>query len=155
MTYDEALGRMSALCSTGEHCESDVRQRLQRADVIEADIDRIIDYLYKEDYINDARYCLAFSRDKLRFQHWGRVKIEQALRLKGLPKASIAAALDELPQDEYEAILENALQQKARSIKADNAYTLRNKLLRFAIGRGFTMDESLRAIPSHLQEDDY
>lgn len=155
MTRAEALSRMTALCSTAEHCESDVRERLQRAALVDADIDDIIDYLYKENYLDTARYCTAFSRDKMRFAHWGRIKIGQALRMRGLPQEDIRHALDALPEDEYDSICEAVVAQKARSLRSgEDTYTRRNKLLRFALGRGFTMDEALRAIPSHLQEDD-
>lgn len=135
---------MAAFCSLSEHCESEVRERLQKVAVSADDADRIVDYLYDEQYLDAARYCHAFSRDRLRFAHWGRVKIQQALRLKGLSDGDIRQALDELPEDEYRSILRNILQQKLRSLSADeDDYTRRGKLIRFATGRGFTMDEIL------------
>ena len=73
---------MAAFCSISEHCESEVRERLQKAGVSPDEADRIVDYLYDEQYLDAARYCRAFARDRLRFAHWGRVKIQQALRLK-------------------------------------------------------------------------
>ncbi len=135
---------MAAFCSLSEHCESEVRERLQKAAVSADDADRIVDYLYDEQYLDAARYCHAFSCDRLRFAHWGRVKIQQALRLKGLPDGDIRQALDELPEDEYRSVLHNTLQQKLRSLSDDeDDYTRRGKLIRFATGRGFTMDEIL------------
>jgi len=141
---------MAAFCSISEHCESEVRGRLQKAGVSPDEADRIVDYLYDEQYLDAARYCRAFSRDRLRFAHWGRIKIQQALRLKGLPDADIRQALEELPEDEYLSILRSILQQKRRSLPDDeDAYTLRGKLIRFATGRGFTMDEILEHL-DHL-----
>lgn len=135
---------MAAFCSLSEHCESEVRERLQKVAVSADDADRIVDYLYDEQYLDAARYCHAFSRDRLRFAHWGRVKIQQALRLKGLSDGDIRQALDELPEDEYRSILRNTLQQKLRSLPdEEDDYTRRGKLIRFATGRGFTMDEIL------------
>ena len=69
MTYEQALGRMAALCSTAEHCESEIREKLQRAALTETDIQRIVDYLYDEQYMDTARYCRAFAHDRLRFAH--------------------------------------------------------------------------------------
>ena len=141
---------MAAFGSISEHCESEVRGRLQKAGVSPDEADRIVDYLYDEQYLDAARYCRAFSRDRLRFAHWGRIKIQQALRLKGLPDADIRQALEELPEDEYLSILRSILQQKRRSLPDDeDAYTLRGKLIRFATGRGFTMDEILEHL-DHL-----
>ena len=146
MTYEQALGRMAALCSTAEHCESEIREKLQRAALTETDIQRIVDYLYDEQYMDTARYCRAFAHDRLRFAHWGRVKIQQSLRQRGLPESDIQYALDDLPSDEYNGVLEGLLEQKARSLHDEDDYTRRGKLIRFAAGRGFTIDEVLHAL---------
>ena len=137
---------MAALCSLSEHCESEVREKLQRIGMSEVDIQRIIDNLYDEHFLDTARYCLAFSRDKLRFTHWGRIKIQQALRMKGLPDKDIREALEALPEDEYSNILQSLINQKARALDDEDEYIRRGKIIRFAAGRGFTMDEILNAL---------
>ena len=140
---------MAALCSVSEHCESEIREKLQRAAMSTADIQRIIDALYDGGYLDTARYCRAFSRDKLRFAHWGRIKIQQALRMKGLPAPDIREALNALDDelgDEYQRILHDLLDQKSRSLHDEDDYTRRNKLIRFATSRGFTLDEILREV---------
>lgn len=141
LTYEEAFSRMAALCSVSEHCESEIREKLQRAAMSVSDVQRIVDRLYDEQYLDTARYCRAFSRDRLRFNHWGRVKIQLALRQKGLPDADIHQALEDLPEEEYCQILADILAQKARSLHDEDDYTRRDKLIRFALGRGFTMNE--------------
>ena len=138
MTEAEALSRMAALCSTSE---SEIRVKLQKAAMSASDIQRIIDRLYDEHFLDTARYCRAFARDKLRFNHWGRIKIQQALRMKGLPEADIRLALDELPEDEYLQILHDLLTAKAHTLHDEDEYTRRAKLCRFAAGRGFTVEE--------------
>ncbi len=171
LSFDEGFSRMAALCSVSEHCESEIREKLQKAGMFDADIVRIIDALYDGGYLDTARYCRAFARDKLRFAHWGRVKIQQALRMKGLPDSDIRkalSALDEELGDEYRSILKEALEQKARSLgmhltdgcdeeaewaaeeedeeedgEVSGRYARRQKLIRFAASRGFTMDEIL------------
>ena len=146
LSFDEGLSRMAALCSVSEHCESEVREKLQKVAMPAADIQRIVDRLYDDDYLNTTRYCRAFSRDKLRFAHWGRIKIQQALRMKGLPDADIRQALNDLDEElgeEYRSILEEALEQKSRTLHDEDDYTRRGKLIRFAASRGFTPDEIL------------
>ena len=137
---------MAALCSVSEHCESEIREKLQKVGMFDADIQRLIDALYDGGYLDTARYCRAFSRDKLRFAHWGRIKIQQALRMKGLPDGDIRqalSALDEELGDEYRSILKEALEQKSRTLHDEDDYTRRGKLIRFAASRGFTPDEIL------------
>ena len=48
--------------------------------------------------------------------------------------------LDEVDDDEYLSVLKPLLQQKRRSTKAANDYELNQKLVRFAVSRGFTFD---------------
>ncbi len=149
MSSEDAMSRMAALCSISEHCESEIREKLQKAAITELDIQRIINALYEGDYLNTTRYCRAFSRDKLRFSHWGRYKIQQALHMKGLPDLDIREALNDFDDelyDEYRSILTNVLEQKAHSIHDEDDYIRRGKLIRFALGRGFTMDEILQEL---------
>ena len=146
MTCEQALSRMAAFCSTAEHCESDVREKLQKAGVSADDIQRIVDYLYDEHYLDTARYCRAFAHDRLLFAHWGRLKIQQALHLKKLPERDIRTALAELPEEEYNKILGDVLDQKVRTLSDEDEYTRRGKLIRFASGRGFTLDEIMQIL---------
>jgi len=146
LDYEQALSRMAALCSMSEHCESEIRQKLQKAAMSGGDIDRVVERLYDDDFLNTARYCRAFSRDKLRFSHWGRVKIEQGLRLKSLPQADISEALGELDEEEYGRVLRDLLAQKDRLLHDEDEYIRRGKLIRFAAGRGFTIDEILKVL---------
>lgn len=149
MTFEEAFSRMAALCSVSEHCESEIREKLQKAAMPAHDIQRVIDALYDGAYLDTARYCRAFSRDKLRFAHWGRIKIQQALRMKGLPDSDIRQALNDLDEelgDEYRQVLREALAQKERTLHDEDDYTRRGKLIRFATSRGFTPDEILNAL---------
>ena len=134
---------MASLCSASEHCESEIRERLQKAGMSATDIQRVVDRLYDERYLDTTRFCRAFSRDKLRFTHWGRMKIQQALRMKGLPDNDIREALEALPEDEYRQILVLLLRQKARTLTDTDTYIRRGKLLRFATNRGFTPEEIL------------
>ena len=71
------------------------------------------------------------------------MKIQQALRMKGLPQSDIKEAIDNLPADEYLSALQATLQQKARSLGDEDEYTRRAKLIRFAAARGFTPSEIL------------
>ena len=147
--FDKALSRMATLCSTSEHCESEIREKLQKAAISSADIQRIIDKLYDDGFLNNARYCRAFSRDKLQFSHWGRIKIQQALHLKGLPDEDIREAITELYEEqgeEYLQILRILLEQKTRSLSNEDDYTRHGKLIRFAANHGFTLEEIMNTM---------
>ena len=74
--------------------------------------------------------------------------------MKQLSSADIEAGMDEIDDDEYNDILSSMLRQKARSIKSGTPYERNAKLIRFAVGRGFLMDEILRHI-KQVDDDDY
>jgi hypothetical protein len=79
ITEQEAFLQLAALCAQAEHCEQEMRDKLKRWELDTAAADRIIVRLQKERYIDDARYARAFVKDKIRYNKWGRRKVEQAL----------------------------------------------------------------------------
>lgn len=102
--------------------------------------ERILDYLHREKYVDDERFTRFFSRDKIRYNKWGRRKVEQALWMKRIPREISTPILDEMEEEMYVDVLRPLLQQKRKSVKAKSDYELRMKLIRFALQRGFTMD---------------
>ena len=79
ITETEALNRVAAYCSTAEHCRAEIAEKLQRWGIAYDAIDRIINRLEQEKYIDEERFCRAFINDKYRFAKWGKMKIGQAL----------------------------------------------------------------------------
>jgi regulatory protein len=76
----------------------------------------------------------------VRYNKWGRRKVEQALWQKHIAEDIRQRALDEVEDEEYLSVLKPLLKQKRRTVKAQNDYELNQKLMRFALGRGFTFD---------------
>ena len=140
MTYEQALSKAAALCSCGEHCEKQIREKLERWEVGEEDADRIISHLIDEKYIDSVRFCHAFVSDKLRYNHWGRFKLRMALRQLDLPETDIREALEEIDEEEYMEILNKILDAKARTLRDSDPYIRTAKLLRFVTSRGFEAD---------------
>ena len=79
ITESDALSRVAAYCSTAEHCRAEVTEKLQRWGIPYDAINRILNHLEQEKYIDEERFCRAFISDKYRFAKWGKVKIGQAL----------------------------------------------------------------------------
>lgn len=146
LTEEQLFYRLSALCAKAEHCRQEMAAKMRTWQVPDDVQQRIIGRLTKERYIDDERYARAFVHDKVRYAKWGRRKIEQALYMKRIPDDAIAAALDDVDTSEYVEILRPMLQAKAKSIKADSPYELEMKLLRFAAGRGFSVEEAKAAM---------
>ena len=143
----EIFNRVASYCAAAERCCLDVRNTLQRLEVPDDVADRVIAALVREKYIDEARYCRAFIHDKYRFAKWGRVKIVQMLKMKKIPGDIYAPLLDEvIDPEEYLSILRALLAAHRRSIRAGSEFELRNKLVRFAVGRGYEFDEIQAAL---------
>lgn len=140
MTEQEAYLQLAALCAQAEHCQREMREKMRRWELDETVQNRVLDRLVRERFVDDERYARAFVKDKIRYNKWGRRKVQQALWQKGIDSEIQRKVLDEIDEKECLDILRPLLRQKRKSIKAQNDYELNQKLLRFALGRGYTFD---------------
>lgn len=139
-TEQDAYLQLAALCAQAEHCQQEMRDKMKRWDLDAATQDRVVARLVKERYVDDERYARAFVKDKIRYNKWGRRKVQQGLWLKHIDDDIQERVLGEVDDSEYLAVLRPLLKQKVRSIRAENDYERTQKLVRFALGRGFTFD---------------
>ena len=145
MEEKKVLERLQRQCSKAEYCSSDVRRKALKA--MEGDSEaasRIVEALVRERFVDDGRYAAAFSREKSSLQGWGTVKIRFMLRSKGIPDEIISAALEEIDPGKAERKLDKLVSDKARLLEGDPQKRL--KLLKFALGRGYSYDEVEKAI---------
>ena len=139
-TEQEAYLALAALCAQAEHCQWEMTEKMRRWELSDEAQARIMERLVKERYVDDERYARAFVKDKVRYNKWGRRKIEQALWQKHIDDDIRQRILDEIDDEEYLSILRPLLQQKRKSTKAQSDYELNQKLIRFALTRGYTYD---------------
>lgn len=154
MNYQQILTKLTSLCSGAEHCSREMTEKMCRWEVDEETQARVLEYLTREKYIDDERFCRAFIRDKMLFNKWGRRKIELALFQKGIDRKTINEALDEVDDSEYLAILRPLLKQKEQSVRAKSEYEKNMKLIKFAMGRGFTFDIIRECLTGDMDEAD-
>ena len=153
MTEQEAYLRLAALCAQAEHCEQEMRDKMRRWGLDETAQDKVVERLTKERYIDEERYARAFVKDKIRYNKWGRRKVQQALWMKHISDDIQQQVLDEIDEKEYLDVLRPLLKQKRKSIKAESDYELNQKLVRFALSRGFGFDIIRQCLD--VNEDDF
>jgi regulatory protein len=141
LSPDEALYKLAAFCSSSERCLQDVRKKLIVWEIPEIQQEVIIKRLQKEHFLDEERFCRAYVNDKIKFNHWGNNKVKYELVKKGISEKTINNALEAMNQEETREILIQLLAKKRLSIKAKNEFEAKNKLVRFAIGRGFPLNE--------------
>ena len=139
-TEQEAYLTLTALCAQAEHCQWEMTEKMRRWGLDDEAQARVMQRLVQERYVDDARYARAFVKDKVRYNKWGRRKVEQALWQKHIDEDISQQALDEVDDEEYLDVLRPLLAQKRKTTRAANDYEPNQKLVRFALGRGFTYD---------------
>ena len=150
----EALFKLSALCSQAEHSSGEMREKMRRWQLPADAQERIMRRLVDDKYVDDERYCRLFVRDKLRFCGWGPRKISQALRLKGVAEATAEKHIAAVAEEEWAEALRPLIAAKRRTLKAASPYELQAKLMRFAMGRGFGIDTARQCIGGADGPDD-
>lgn len=157
MTPQQALERLRAQCSRAEYSTGQVRRKLAlwsgrnalagKEPFPQEEISGIVDSLVKDRFVDDARFADAYVRDKARFMKWGAVKISYNLRGLGVGEEIVRRALAENSSIFGDDMLEELLEKKWRQMKeGEPLEKRREKLLRFALGRGFEYDRIIRAI---------
>ena len=150
----EAYQTLAALCAQAEHCQWEMLEKMRRWEVPEEAQARVMQRLVKERYVDDERYAQAFVKDKIRYNKWGRRKVDQALWQKHIDEDIRKRVLNEVDDEEYLSVLRPLLKQKRKSTKANSDYELNQKLMRFALGRGFTFDIIRQCIDVEEEPED-
>lgn len=140
MTSEKVLDKYRRLCSRREYCTSELLQKTTKD--LEGDTEaaaEVVAQLVADKYADDRRYASAFARDKAFLSGWGAVKIRYILSTKGIDKEIIEEVLAETAEDRKTGLrLEKLLDNKYKSLKDDPQWKL--KLLRFALGRGYSYE---------------
>jgi regulatory protein len=146
MTYEQALHRLAAWCSRAERCVYDLRRKMDVWKISREDQEKIIQRLQQEKFLDESRYCLAFVKDKFHYNRWGVQKIKYELRKKQIPDGLIRKALENIDPEESREQLRRLLENKRKTVKGNTEFEIRLKLMRFAAGRGFSLEEIEKAL---------
>jgi regulatory protein len=140
MDNTKILNNLRRQCSRREYCTKDVLAKAEKAlEGNREEAQKILQTLIEEKYVDDLRYAEAYARDKSSIAGWGEVKIRYMLSSKGIDREVISKALEEIDEKKADDRLYKLLENKYRTLKDDPQWKM--KLLRFALGRGYSYDE--------------
>ena len=135
LTVQEALPKMAAFCAYQDRCHQEVIEKLEFLGINDDEALEVVSFLIKEKYLDEERFARTYARSKFRHKHWGRLKIKQALKHKGLNDTCIKLGLSEIDPNEYYEHLTNYAQKKLDSLQNDKNATF--KTIQFLVGKGF------------------
>lgn len=154
ITEAQALKKLGDLCAKTEHCSGEIMEKMYKMGLPEDAKTRIMEKLTKYSYVEDERFTNAYVYDKIRYNKWGRRKIEQSLWAKRIDNKIANLVLDAVPDEEYLSVLRPLLKSKYPTIKAETDYERSVKLIKYALGKGFTFDLIKQCIDAAVDEDD-
>jgi regulatory protein len=100
----EVLQKLRSFCAYRERAESEVVQKAKALGIHRDEIDKAMEILRREGFVDDQRFAEVFARSKCRQNKWGKFKIKAALIEKRIKAASIEIALTEIDVEAYQTV---------------------------------------------------
>ncbi len=118
----------------------------------EIEVQQVVDRLLELHYLDDAAYAKEIIRSRLAAKTLSRNKLKEQLLQHEIPLSTISEALAVIGDaEEYKNALLVA-EKHARQLSRYEPEELKERLMQRLIGRGFTYDDSRRAIEQATKE---
>ena len=153
MDTAQAKEKILKYCAYQERSQKEVKNKLYTFGISTDQVNELMLYLVQENYLNEERFALHFSASKMRQKKWGRKKIEQELKKKGVSEKLVFKGLKALNKSRYDTNLVEVLEKKDRNISYSSAYERKQKLIRYLLGRGYLWAEIEVALEDFLSEE--
>lgn len=139
-TITEAIKKLERFCAYQERCHQEVIQKLRSLGLYEDNADVVIVHLLKNDFLNEERFARSFARGKHRIKSWGRNRIVNELKMRGITKFNITHALSEISEEEYLETFKKLAEKQWELISEKNHLKKRKKFCDFLLRKGFESD---------------
>jgi regulatory protein len=128
-------------CAGQEHCEFDVRLKLQKHGLPSEIINSFIQKLTDEKYIDNIRYCESYIHDHIYIKRWGKLKIKAHLRGKQISSQTINTAINSIPDEIYIDNLIYLLNRKKQGFAGKiSDPKIKAKIMRYLASNGYESD---------------
>lgn len=136
-TLNEALQKLMHFCAYRDRSQKEVEDKLNDMNMIPDAKENIIIRLMQEDFLNEERFARSFVRGKFRIKKWGRIKITQELKKRGISSPIIKLGLSEIEESNYIKTLYELAKKKLRLIKEPNSFKKKKKLADHLLRKGY------------------
>ena len=99
ISVNDAIKKLEYYCSYQDRCYKEVTMKLKSLGMFQTAIDHILDHLVANNFLNEERFAKSFARGKHKFKQWGKRRIEQELKFRGISSYNIKTALKEIESD--------------------------------------------------------
>ena len=136
----QALAKAESFCVYQERSQKEVRYKLVEWGMRGDELEEIITDLIINNFLNEERFAKSYASGKFNIKHWGRVKIKQGLKLKGVPDKILQKAIYSIDEDDYLQTIEKLAVKKAENLVENDAFKRKNKLMSYLQAKGFETD---------------
>ncbi len=142
LTQIELLEKLRYFCGYQERSKKQVLLKMKALDCPEEWQESIIITLEEDNFLNQDRYKTAFVKGKSTVKGWGPNKIGAHLQFETGENVEVTAFLH--PEDFQKALqkLKKDMEKKLAQLKAKSDPDTMGKLMRFALSRGFSFEDS-------------
>ena len=136
----QALAKAESFCVYQERSQKEVRYKLVEWGMRGDELEEIITELIINNFLNEERFAKSYASGKFNIKHWGRIKIKQGLKLKGVPDKILQKAIYSIYEDDYLQTIEKLAVKKAESLAENDPFKRKNKLMSYLQAKGFETD---------------
>lgn len=136
-TLHEATRKLEGYCAYQERCHKEVNQKLRDMGMIPEAIDQVITHLIQENYLNEERFAQSYARGKFNIKKWGKNRIVNELKQRGISKYNITTALKEIDENTYTETLDALAKKRLGQITEKNIQKRKKKLADYLLYRGW------------------
>ena len=136
-TPAQALLKAQKYCAYQERSHQEVRGKLYSFGLWKKEVEEILTQLIISGFLNEERFAKAFAGGKFRMKKWGRNKIENELKQRGIGSKCIQIGLKEIDERDYRKTLTQLVGKKALTAPEENLFKKRSKVANFVVGKGY------------------
>ena len=108
--------------------------------------EEILLYLMQENYLSEERFTRSYIRGKFYIKSWGRNKIRNHLKFKGVPEKLINSCFDEIDDEDYHKTLKKLWHDYYCKLKGLQEYQKKSKTIKYLLGKGYEYEEILESL---------
>lgn len=147
-TFDEIKQKLINYCVYQDRCHAEVEQKMREFLLISEAKEELILFLLRENYLNEERFARSYTRGKFYQKKWGKNKIKQHLRTKGLTDKLILTSFQEIDSQDYQAAIRNFIEKLMPTYKGLKEYQKKQKMIKFLISKGYEYEEIINQLKS-------
>ena len=149
LTFEQTKEKALRLLEFRSHSENELEKKLKNAGG--TGIDEVLDFCREYNFLNDREYAKKLSKDLSHLKKYGKRRIKDELKSRGIDDEYIGEALYELDVDEEESLLPLLKKKLANNFDKKNE----DKAIRYFLYRGYEFSDIKRCLEVLKENNEY